>query len=197
MQARPRGFPLFRAALGSALVGYWVANAVADPREYAAIGLRYEGSALHPILAQTLIALVLLGLTSIPAFRRTRPTTPSAWLDRGPVAVFGLLTLVQVGLFGLMETVERLWLGSGYADAFHGGPFDLGFLIEVLIAIVSAVVVVAVMTAMVRAVRAILAGPRPLPAPGEPATAHVHPAPFVRPVPVLVGAGGVRAPPAA
>jgi hypothetical protein len=36
--------PLVRAALISALVGHWIANAIADQGEYAAVGLRYEGN---------------------------------------------------------------------------------------------------------------------------------------------------------
>ena len=48
-----RRLPLIRVALVSALVGHWIANAIADPGEYAVVGLRYEGAALRPILIQT------------------------------------------------------------------------------------------------------------------------------------------------
>ena len=50
MRVGSRPFPLVRAATASALAGYWIANALEDPREYADVGLSYSGEALRPIL---------------------------------------------------------------------------------------------------------------------------------------------------
>ena len=194
MRMQRRRFPLVRAALASALAGYWVANAIADPREYEAVGLRYEGAALVPILAQTAVVSLVLCLTGIASWWWNRRNGESRSFNLRPAAICGCLVVFQIGAFTVMETVERVWLGESYAAAFKGGVFDLGFLIELLIAIASALLLVALMRAMARVVRAILAASHV----GEAAdreTPWPRPPAFVRPVPILAGAGGVRSPP--
>ena len=95
--SRPRRrLPLIRVALMSALVGHWIANAIADPDEDAVVGLRYEGAALRPILIQTaLVALAILAITLAQGFRR-RP----AHVDRTSIiALAVMLVALQTALF--------------------------------------------------------------------------------------------------
>jgi hypothetical protein len=185
--------PLVRAALVSALVGHWIANAIADPLEYASVGLRYEGEAFRPIAFQTAAVLVaLIGLTIAPRLRvRWRLDAPP--LVSSKAALTLLLTSLQVALFGVMEISERIALGESYAAAFRGGILDGGFALELVVAIASALVLVALAIVVTRAVKSILTRSRERPPSREPVQ-HAE-APFVRPVLILAGSGGMRAPP--
>jgi hypothetical protein len=185
--------PLVRVALVSALIGHWIANAIADPLEYASVGLRYEGAALRPIAFQT--AAVLAALIVLTVVRRLHPgrrlAAPRRLTSRTALTL--MLTGLQMGVFGAMEVTERLALGETYAAAFHGGILDGGFVLELVVAIASALVLVALAIAVTRAVRSILSGPRGRTPSADPVQ-HAE-SPFVRPVLILAGSGGMRAPP--
>jgi hypothetical protein len=190
---RSRGLPLFRAALVTALAGHWIANSIADPIEYASVGLRYEGAALRPIILQSVIVALLIGLLTLgPRLR-----LPQRWIDRGSSLTRTELALLligsQIGLSGLMELTERLALGAAYTTAFRTGFLDVGFGVELLIAIVSALLLVALAIGVARAIRALLPRARTRTNVDEPRSPIE--APFVRRVLTLAGSGGVRAPP--
>jgi hypothetical protein len=140
---RSRGLPLFRAALVTALAGHWIANSIADPIEYASVGLRYDGAALRPIILQSVIVALLVGLLTLAS----RLRLPQRWIHRDSSLTRTELALLllgaQIGLSGLMEMTETLALGGAYAAAFRTGFLDVGFGVELLIAIVSALLLVA------------------------------------------------------
>ncbi len=191
---RGRRLPLIRVALGSALVGHWIANAIADPDEYAAVGLRYEGAALRPILFQTaLVALAIVAITLAQRFRRRRRVARARVDHPSTIALTLMLMALQTTLFAAMEITERLSVGEAYAAAFRGGVLDRGFAVELAVALATALLLVALAIGVRRIVLAILSAPRTLPtgvAPDVPPTTT-----FVRPVLILAGSGGVRAPP--
>ena len=188
-----RRLPLIRVALASALVGHWIANALADPGEYAAVGLRYEGSALRPILIQTVVVgLAVLAITLGRRFGWLRARR--ARLDGASVLVLAaVLSAFQIVAFAAMEVTERLSIGERYAAAFRGGILDRGFAIELVVAIATALLLVGIAIGVRRIVRAILSSPRARPAVVPPVMAGETS--FVRPVLILAGSGGVRAPP--
>jgi hypothetical protein len=189
---RDRRLPLIRVALVSALVGHWIANAIADPGEYASVGLPYEGAALRPISIQTaLVALAIVAITLAHRLgfrrRRARVDHPST------IALTLMLVALQTTLFAAMEITERLSIGEAYAAAFRGGILGRGFAVELVVAIATALLLVGIAIGVRRIVRAILMSPRTRPAVGPPVVASETT--FVRPVLILAGSGGVRAPP--
>jgi uncharacterized membrane protein len=189
---RTRGLPLFRAALVSALIGHWIANAIADPIEYASVGLRYEGEAFRPILFQT--AIVVIAVLVMTLASRLRPRRRLDLDLAGSRAVLTVvLATIQLVSFTAMEITERLALGEGYTAAFRSGVFDGGFAVELIVAIVSALLLVALAIALTRVVQAFFSGSRRRSAVVEPVR-HIE-TPFVRRVLILAGSGGMRAPP--
>jgi hypothetical protein len=187
-----RRLPLIRVALASALVGHWVANAIADPGEYASVGLRYEGAALRPILFQT--AFVALAIVAITLARRVRvPCRPASFDRTSAITLTAMLTAFQIVAFATMEVTERLSIGERYSAAFRGGILDRGFVIELVVAIAIALLLVAIAIGVRRIVRAVFSAPRTRPVAIGPQ--HARETTFVRPVLILAGSGGVRAPP--
>lgn len=190
-----RRFPVIRAALASALAGHWIANAVADPGEYARVGLEYAGEAMYPILVQTAATLLLIGALSLGAPWWRARTRPIARRPMRPLPLLILLVVFQIGFFWLMEGTERMSLEGRYEKAFEVGLFESGFVLELLIAIVSALLVVLLARFTSRFVKAFLKTRRQVESPlaGGFAPSIVE---FIRPIEVLAGAGCVRAPPA-
>lgn len=189
MRTSLRRFPLVRAALASAIAGHWLANALADPDEYARVGLGYSGSALLPIVVQTIGVLALIGLATVLA----RRSTPRTARRLRPVPVTLVLTGSQLALSWFFEATERLTLSREYLEAFEGGWLESGFGLELAVALASAVILVVLARAAGTLVRILLSRKhRPVPrtAP-EPFTPYDVP----RTVRHLVGAGSVRAPP--
>jgi hypothetical protein len=185
--------PLFRVALMSALVGHWIANAIADPIEYASVGLRYDADALRPILFQSILAGVLLVSLTMAARLRVTRRLSHRMLEGPRLPLAALLATMQICLFVVMEITERIALGETYARAFHGGVLDAGFGIELVIAIASALALVALAMAVTRVVRSLL-GRTPTARPSADRSGpreHTH----VRAIRLLAGSGGVRAPP--
>lgn len=190
MRTSSRRFPLVRAALASAIAGHWLANALADPGEYARVGLEYSGRALLPIAVQTLLVLSLIGLATALSRRRPHP----ARTNLSPVRMAMILAGSQLALSWLFEATERLTLSHEYVEAFEGGWLASEFGLELLVALVSAVILVVLARAVGTLVRVLLARrQRPAPSP-EPRRFTHRQAP--RHVRHLVGAGAVRAPPA-
>jgi hypothetical protein len=189
----PRGFPIVRAVLTSAMVGHWVANAVADPGEYARIGRQYAGDALHPILIQTGVVALLVTLMTLLA-RRRAPGGPSSARILGSAPLLGVLLGTQVSLVVLLEWTERVALGAPYAGAFGGGPFESGFIIELVLAAGSALLLVLLCAAAGRILKALLRTTVEL-AIADPQVRQPVVLEVARPVGALVGAGGERAPP--
>ena len=188
-----RRFPLLRAIVATALLGHWVANAVADPGEYAAVGLRYEGRALVPILAQTALGVLAIILLGVIARRRAHLIPAAERLPRPILTAIVMAT--QVALAAGMEVTERIAIGDAYGQAFRTGVLDRGFALELGIALISAVILVALTLALAKVVRAIRAqwlGPlRPA------AARRARPIDACLPLPAISRGGGGRAPPAA
>jgi hypothetical protein len=183
---------LLRAIIATALLGHWVANALADPGEYAAVGLRYEGRALYPILIQTALAVLAIAALSVLAGTRAHLAPAAEHLSRRLLTV--IVVSVQVALVAGFEVTERIGIGEAYAQAFREGLFDRGFALELGIALLSAILLVALTLALAHVVRAIRRRPITL--------GRSTPNPLGRPAdkfarrPSLVVGGGVRAPPA-
>jgi len=186
-----RRFPLLRAIIATALLGHWVANALADPGEYAAVGLRYEGRALYPILIQTALAAAVIVALTLLARTQAHLLPTADRLSRWVLTA--LVVTTQVALAAGLEVTERVGIGDAYARAFHEGLVDRGFALELGIALLSAIVLVVLTLAVAHVVRAIMrrsiarrrSGPNPVrPLADVPA-----------PRAVLVVGGGVRAPP--
>jgi hypothetical protein len=176
-------------------VGYWIANWLADAREYEAVGLRYEGSALYPMFAQSVIVAVLLGVSTLAAPRWGRRPNAGRVLSLRPATLCVSLGMLQMLLFSLMEAVERVALGESHAAAFEAGVLNASFEVELTIAFVTAVLVVAVMILLNRAVRSIIAGSRTATRAYAGSSTLIPSTDPVRQVSVLVGSGGVRGPP--
>lgn len=181
-----RGFPLVRAALASAIAGHWLANGLADPDEYALVGLTYEGFALVPILIQTALVAALIVAATI--------WRPARWSTFRPsrAALAAMLAASQLGLSWLLEATERLSLGSTYAGAFSGGWLQSGFGLELVIAVASAALLVILALGLRTLVKVLLAQRRPAPRPQRAPRPWIE---SVRPVRYLDGSGAVRAPP--
>ena len=162
------------------------------PASTQSVGLRYEGAALRPILIQTgLVLLAIVAITLAPrlGFRRrpARVDHPST------IALTLMLMALQTTLFAAMEITERLSIGEAYAAAFRGGILDRGFAVELVVALATALLLVGLAIGVRRIVRAILSAPR---ARARAVAPEVGPSTaFVRPVLILAGSGGVRAPP--
>jgi uncharacterized membrane protein len=144
---------LLRAIIATALLGHWVANALADPGEYAAVGLRYEGRALYPILIQTALAVLAIAALSVLAGTRAHLAPAAEHLSRRLLTV--IVVSVQVALVAGFEVTERIGIGEAYAQAFREGLFDRGFALELGIALLSAILLVALTLALAHVVRAI------------------------------------------
>jgi uncharacterized membrane protein len=182
-----------RAGIVSALAGHWIANAFADPGEYAAVGLRYEGAALRPILIQVVVVALIVGALTLASRYSTRRSRLHPSVIDSRAVVTAILATLQLAAFAVMEITERLALGESYGAAIRSGIFDRSFAVELVVAIVTALVVVAIAMAVRSVVRSILSGPRTgrrLVAPSRP-----WESPWVGNVLILAGAGGVRAPP--
>ncbi len=187
-----RSFPFVRASLVTALVGHWIANAVMDPIEYEAVGLRYSGEALVPILVQSALTVVVFGVLSWFANRRRHGPLPAWRLSQAALRI--ALVTSQLGLLWMLEASERLALGETFAPAFHGGLVDHTFFLELVVATLSAALLVALAGATTRLLRTFLRDPRPVRV-ASPLEVGVVDGPRRRAAPVMAGAGGERAPP--
>ena len=187
-----RGIRLLRAALPTALVGHWIANALFDREQYAGLSPRVLQHLNDPLLIQGLFtALAVAGLT-VWLRSRFRGGTASLLAGSRTLRAIGVLLVAQLCVFVAMEATERLALAALYPEAAEVGVFGEGFLAELAVAVGTALGLSFVGAATVRVVR-ILRGSRA--APRSDRRPWVVVGDFFRPPLVLRGTGSVRAPP--
>lgn len=181
---------LFRAALATALLGHWLANALFDRDQYTGAGSQFLNRLDDPLLIQGLFGLVAIGALTI--FDRRRKASRWSWRARHP-SVLVLLVVVQLALFLAMEASERLAIAALLEQEADVSIFGTGFIAELLVAVGSAVL----LAVAGEATRRVLHGLRREPeraAPRSTTSLVVGRTPSTS---LLVGGGGVRAPPAA
>lgn len=171
----------------TALLGHWFANSLFDRDQYAGVGNALLDRLDDPILVQAVFGLVAIVFLTITKRRREgRPI--ELVFGRGSVAV---AVAIQLLLFVGMEGSERLAIDALAGARAHAGPFEIGFVAELLVAVATALMLAFFGQAAKRFLE--LHRPRRVPVypAGSPLLHRGH-APATR---TLAGAGGVRAPP--
>jgi hypothetical protein len=184
---------LLRASLVTTLIGHWIANAMFDRDQYAGAHPRVLAHLDDPLLVQA--GLVVLAIAVLTAWdrRRERRGIAARSVDLTYQHLVALLIGTQLILFLGMEATERLAIGTILPGGGDVGVFGAGFVAELIVALGSALVLAALGEVTTRIGEQL----RPQ---------HPERAPRFTPIPssrgfdptprVLVGAGGVRAPPA-
>ncbi len=189
MRRRPaRSYAPFRAAILSALLGHWIANALFDRYQYAGAGPALLDRLDDPMLVQAALGLIAVIALTIRS-RHREATTVTRGLNRGSLAL--LLVGVQLVLFIGMEGSERLTIDAIAGDHTGVGPFEVGFFAELVVAVGSALILAFVGEAAKRFLGRLR---------GTELSAPTREASFLPPghapaARMLAGAGGVRAPP--
>jgi hypothetical protein len=184
---------LLRASLVTTLIGHWIANAMFDRDQYAGADPRVLAHLDDPLLVQA--GLVVLAIAVLTAWdrRRERRGIAARSVDLPYPQLAALLVGTQLVLFIGLEATERLAIVTIFPGESDVGVFGAGFVAELLVAVGSALVLAALGEVTTRIV--VLLRPE-----------HPEHAPRVTSIPslrgfdptprMLVGAGGVRAPPA-
>lgn len=184
---------LLRASLATTLIGHWIANALFDRDQYPGAHPSVLARLDDPLLVQA--GLVVFAIAALTAWdrRRRRRGIAGASVRLPSRQLATLLIGTQLVLFLGMEATERLAIGTIVPGEGEVGVFGVGFVAELVVALGSALVIAAIGEVTTRIVELL----RP------PVTERAH---RVTSIPsmrgfalapgVLVGAGGVRAPPA-
>lgn len=189
--------PLLRTTLIAALLGHGVANWLFEAGQYEGAPALVTSHLSDPLIVQTSIVVGLVALITLwrwyrePGGHHVAPGGAGGHTTR-LVAGF---TVLQLALFGVLETSERIWIQSltGYQEV---APLGDGFLTELLVAVAVACLMALLATVTLRAIRKARTSssmPRArTEAPLRPQRALGAPSPQV-----LAGSGAVRAPPVA
>lgn len=177
-----------RAAIVAALLGHWIANSLFDRDQYAGAGPALLDRLDDPMLVQAALGLLaIIALTIRSRRREARTVTGSP--SRAKLAL--LLVGVQVVLFLGMEGSERLTIDALAGEQTDVGPFEVGFLAELLVAVGSALI----LAFAGEAAKRFLGLLRPIDLPARSREASSLPRGHAPATRMLAGAGGVRAPP--
>lgn len=181
---------LLRAAIVSALLGHWLANALFDREQYAGAGSEILGRLDEPFLVQAALAFAAVVLLTIRD--RRRRGAGSFLPGIGRVQMVALLVGVQLVLFVGMETTERLAIDVIAGERADVAVFGTGFLAEFAVAIGSALLLALLGETSKRILELLRPGEGAATSPLAPSFVLSG---FASPPLVLAGSGGVRAPP--
>jgi hypothetical protein len=190
-----QGLPLAGTATVGVIVGHWFSYllAIRETRlREQILSTSGHGYWLGAVKVAIVAALVALGSVAV------RHLTGRDRSDATPVGerLSGLTTrlaVLQLIGFTAMEVTERIAFGAPVGAMFLHHLYLLGLAVQILVAAAGALVLLWFARAAERVRSAVLAGRRRI---GTPAVRFAATPSFVRPPLLLVGAAGLRGPPA-
>jgi hypothetical protein len=186
-----RGLPMFGVAAGGMVLGHWLGYLLAIPdRAVRARVLIASGHSYWLAAVQISVALVAAGLVVL-AVRQLRGGLTRTGMRTPRVPLLVRLAGAQISMFIVLEVIERLVVHEPLGQMFGHHLFLLGLLVQVVVASVGTRLVLWFCRTVER-----LAEWIGRPSFGQPRRTVRWPSVrFMRPVPVLAGAAGLRSPP--